>query len=51
MEYKPKEINSEMIMAGFVSSSLIYEKKNTKDENNENDNSENNNNENDTSEK
>lgn len=51
MEYKPKEINSEMIMAGFVSSSLIYEKKNTKDENNENANSENDNNENDTSEK
>ncbi|MCI9370494.1 MAG: type I-B CRISPR-associated protein Cas8b/Csh1 [Lachnospiraceae bacterium] len=40
MEHKPKEINSEMIMAGFVSSPLIYEKKNNKDENNENDNSE-----------
>lgn len=35
MEYTPKEINSEMIMAGFVSSSLIYEKKNNKVEENE----------------
>lgn len=32
IEYKPKEINSEMIMAGFVSSSLIYEKKNNNNE-------------------
>jgi CRISPR-associated protein Csh1 len=28
MEYEPKEINSELLMAGFVSASLIYEKKN-----------------------
>jgi len=28
MEYEPEKINSELIMAGFVSSSLIYEKKN-----------------------
>ena len=27
MEYEPKIINNEIIMAGFVSSSLIYEKK------------------------
>lgn len=28
MEYETKKINNELIMAGFVSSSLIYEKKN-----------------------
>lgn len=40
MEYKPKEISNEMIMAGFVASSLIYEKENKESENKENENQE-----------
>lgn len=36
LEYQPKKINNEMIMAGFLANSLIHEKKNNESEENEN---------------